>query len=547
MGITPAETLGRDGVWLVDLTFGGQVFRFGTRAAEVADDGGDVLIYQAGLADFDFDFSDSGIDLTIGIEIVSDIDWAALFASGVQLERAAGVLRRWFEDQTLDRARIIVRGIVVDVEYGAVGEAFELSIESAPFEQSDTLPPVTQTVGPDTWPVDRDFFDLKIEGAQYPIVIGFPGTLNDGFGAAAVPVLAVDMQITGASRRYSKILIAGHAVHASSVGLWDLTDTPASSLRPIEPPAADLLGQGMTHVNFGGAGPDFPPLADRSWYASFDVQNGGGLFDETRQDPLRGVGEVLRYFLRNHTRIPIDVGRMQSQDGRLNLYRVDTFINAAINIWDWLQTTVIPLVPVISVQTSRGLYWRFLDWDARPVDAVRDLSADDGQLDRTSSVRTLGDPIYNEITVEYAPFATSAKFRKRVIVTAQRGQLTYRPPGVIEDARIVENLRCRRSQLQFGIKPYTFKAPAVWDDATANLIARDLANRHALPHRRISYVGGPELESLEIGAVVTLTDSELAIPKQPALVFEVTVGDGREVEVDLVLIDSPINNQRLTG
>lgn len=361
MSLTAAETIDAVGVWLVELTFGGQVHRFATRAVDVVDKSGTSHRYHIGLEDFPHDFSSSGIDLTIGMSIEADEDWAAIAARGVQLERAPAVLRRHFTGQTLERARVIVRGITMDVEYGAVGEPMELSIAMAADEAADTLPPVTSVISADTWPVTNALFDVGVEGAQYNYIIGYPGTLGDGKGAPAVPAPAVDIDspITTAMR----LEVAGHRIESG-------------------------------------------------------------------------------------------------------------------------------------------------------------------------------------ITVEYAPFATSARYRKRVVVTAQRDATTAGPPTTADDSRITENIRCRRSQLQYGVKPFTFSTSAVWDDVTASLIAADLANRFALPHRRIQYQGGAELEALEIGSVVLLTDTEIYIDAEVALVMEITAGGGEDVTLELVMVDNPVNHPR---
>lgn len=541
MSLTAAETIDAVGVWLVELTFGGEVHRFATRAVDVVDKSGTSHRYHIGLEDFPHDFSSSGIDLTIGMSIEADEDWAAIAARGVQLERAPAVLRRHFTGQTLERARVIVRGITMDVEYGAVGEPMELSIAMAADEAADTLPPVTSVISADTWPVSNALFDVGVEGAQYNYIIGYPGTLGDGKGAPAVPAPAVDIDspITTAMR----LEVAGHRIESGiTVGVWDLTDTIASGTNATSTALADLLGVPVTLVSLGGTG--LTPALDRSWYVSFDVTNGGGLMNAEGTTPLRGVGEILQYFCQRHTRIPIDIGRMRSEAARLDRYKVDTFLNSGVNVWEWLQEAVVGLAPVIQLQSSVGLYWKFLDWGATKTDAVAELNADAGQLERVGPVRTLGGPIYNEITVEYAPFATSSRYRKRVVVTAQRDATTAGPPTTADDSRITENIRCRRSQLQYGVKPFTFSTSAVWDDVTAALIAADIANRYALPHRRIQYQGGAQLEALEIGSVVLLTDAEIYIDAEVALVMEITAGGGEDVTLELVMVDNPVNHPR---
>ncbi len=166
--------------WLLDLTFGGEVFRFATNAVEVTDSSGEVFRYAVGLADFEWSYSQAGPDASVGLTINSSVDWARMQARGVSLERASGTLRRHYAGTVLEQARIVLRGLSERVEYGAPDEPLTLSLTSMPVEQSDTLPEPQAVVEAQTWPKDLNQFDEKLKGSYYPIIIGQPGTVASG-------------------------------------------------------------------------------------------------------------------------------------------------------------------------------------------------------------------------------------------------------------------------------------------------------------------------------------------------------------------------------
>lgn len=532
---TAGQLLGRRAVWLLDLNFGGRVYRFATKAAEVLDEDGEAYQYAIGLRELSHSLAASGPTLSIGIEVDAYVDWALVVAQGVPLERSPGVLRRWFEGTTLEQAQVIVQGLVTRAEYGALDEALTLSLAVLPVEQSNTLPtPTWRAEAGRTWPVAEASMDEKIEGAYYPFVLGRPG-----LGLfPAVPALMVDF--TG-MRRQSKVLIAGHPVAATTVNMWDLTDVVATATaRPVLQ-AVDLLNQRISYQDFqmGGA---WSQAEDREWFSSWTGDGWIGI-DGT---PVRGAGHVIQALLQRFTRLALDRGRLAAERTFLDEYLIDTYINDPVDVWTWLQDTVIRLLPVIQLTTSAGLFYKFLNWDAQIQDAVAHLDADLGGVQRTTPVRLTGDPVVNEITVEYGPWAGSQRYTQRVVVTAQAGLVTD-AAAIGQDVRIVRDRRAEISQRIYGVKPLRIAASAVWTQSTATRIARDQLRQFALPKRQIGYSGGVELEALEPGSIVTVTDSELYLEDQVALVQDVVVGDGSTVDVDLVLLDHDLTQERITA
>ncbi len=78
------------------------------------------------------------------------------------------------------------------------------------------------------------------------------------------------------------------------------------------------------------------------------------------------------------------------------------------------------------------------------------------------------------------------------------------------------------SQARYGVLEHDpIETGIVWDAATARLILRRHAQRHALPIWGVQYVGGNEIRHLDVGDVVSLTDTELAFSGRLAVIEDV--------------------------
>ena len=447
---TRTEIRGNTAFWLLEFRVGGQPFRFSTGAVDVPTEAGEILHFREGLQDFTWQLSKAGIENSIGLELRVDVDWAAMVARGIPLERAPGVLYRFFEGQTIERARVIVRGLVERVEYGATAEPLVFSLSTLPNEQSQSIPSVSAVVSAETWPILLDLFDEKIGGSPYPTILGAPGGPQGGGGAPASPGLMVDLR---ANNRNSRIMIAGHRVNATEVRLHNLTANGISDTRAVFE-TQDLLGRTVSCVNLLAPTP-LSPDADQKWYVGWDV-NQGGIPNEAGTGPLRGAGELIRFLLERFTSIPIDRGRMQAQTAALDAYKIDGFVNRPIKVWDFITKEIAPLLPVILRQTSNGLYFQFINWSATALDAVARLDTENGEIDRISPVKTGANGVFNEISIEYAPFATSTRYGQRRVISAKTGVLSQ-DQTLETDTRILGDYRCDISQRKFVIKHWISK------------------------------------------------------------------------------------------
>ncbi|MEM6931562.1 MAG: phage tail protein [Myxococcota bacterium] len=151
----------------------------------------------------------------------------------------------------------------------------------------------------------------------------------------------------------------------------------------------------------------------------------------------------------------------------------------------------------------------------------------------------------NEVVVEYGPDRDGSAFRFRVILSALNNRQDDDLAGRIDDTRVVGSYRAELSQRQFGRRTQTLQASVIWDPATAARIAQDVLTRQALPQRFVDYLGGSELEALDVGQVVTITDTEVGLSDQLAWVLDLEVG-GPDVLLSLQLLDDPVVFERST-
>ena len=99
----------------------------------------------------------------------------------------------------------------------------------------------------------------------------------------------------------------------------------------------------------------------------------------------------------------------------------------------------------------------------------------------------------------------------------------------------------RASALRYGeLRTLRVESDIVYDSATAQLIATTLASVHALPRREVVYELDPaRYATLEAGAVVTLTDAELHLLDQVAVIQSIGWG-ATTMTVTLLLAPRPV-------
>lgn len=541
--------------WLVELTLGGSVYRLADEPVDVTSQAGTTYHYAGGLSAISQEYSlDAGSPQSISLTLIgTGIDWASLVQEGQDLTAMTAVIRRWFEGQKLDAARIITNaGHVDSPEYGTIDEPFVLSVQNFPWTDTGLVPSATQVVSDLTWPVrSNQAVDDQIAGQCYPIVVGRPGLYRSATntrwtGGTAwtpcVPALLVEgggivkndagVYIGGAvDRSQSRWLIAGHAVKATTCLLYDLSaggDATGGGVYPIVT-GTDLLGQQVSYIQADGVtGSTWMwPIAGHEYRVAWTDY---GAYNADRTGGLNGAGEVIYWLLTTYSTVPLNRGLMQSQRAFLDAYKLDFYIVSAVSPYDWIVSNVVPLLPIGWVETGTGGYfvtWRF---GAVAFDRVAHIDADAGagQVVRMSGVTyTSRSDVCNAFTLQYAYDQRQGNYQRTTVLDDSSA-----------DSDEGESYLCRISIARYGRIERKLSTPLVYDEATARLILRALARRYAVQRRMVTYAVPQELEALLVGDVVTLTDSALYLSSQVALVWSIALGDNG-VGLTLLLLDNP--------
>jgi hypothetical protein len=633
--------------WLVDLQIGGRIYRYAQQELDVTTNAGATLHYSSGLGALDLS---GGSALTMGdasasFDVTALEDWALLASRGLQLDGGHGVIRRWTEGTTYERARVMLRGFISNPQYGFLGEPLSVTVSRQPRLQASQLPHPRMIVDSSTWSEPASI----AVGVAYPVVIGAPGHTESSTPIPCVPVpqaqwmdprqtttetftMLTEMDWNCPFIQLSHVPLAKRCYRTPYLGTeyellhrvdWHtLFESPKNStqeasnahliihsrvncvkedtirltydyiveddytgtrstvvwlgghaslvrLEVVPEPGSemggdlildyapstvtDLLGQETQAIerpfpmpggNEGGIG-----SPTDSFYIGFrdDAVYGGGL--KYRGDTLlRGAGDLLDYILTRHYSGLVDAARVVAAQGYLNRWKIDAWIEEPVNVWDWLYSEVLPLLPVEMRESADGVYPAVLRYDVTALDAKAHLQVDinaqrDGRITYTS------DDVINEVVIKYRPVRDTWQAQRTVTAQAEYVSIgapnqqvgeawsTAQPGWYGEpDVRVLGNQRAALSQARFGLKSKEIKASALWDTASAVSTAQWLLDRYALPRRKVRYVVSED--RYDVGDVVLVTDGDVYLSAAVAIVADYTPRDGGLVALDLVLVES---------
>jgi len=499
-------------VWLLDLV-AGQTWRFASRT--VTWDGNrytDGLETPGSFADA-LSFSvptEASFPVVIQAQHVAKLDMEDI-ALG-----ATATLYYWQDPDGDDDPVVVISGTVEDPEYGGRDEPLDCSIREVPWDDNGRIPDATARIDLDTWP-NYDT-DAGIDDEFYPLVIGEPGIDVDTVGSPAywVQIAATDY-----------VLVAGHPRVASTATVSIYNKTQGTNNAPNLSHVADGLGRIVTVGDitaWGGIA-----AGDEIWA----VWGAGGALPnpEDPTKPLTGAGDLIEYLLHRST-IRVDWGRLRAAKGRLNGYRIDTYLQPGpeerFSAWTWITEHMLPRLPV-SVRTGpNGLYLAVFDPTA-PVAQARVRLEHGRNCERVSTVAVLGtSDVANDFALSYAPQANKDKGSATVRLTGSTETL-----DAFDDA--YRSAICEESVRRYGVIPREFKTAIVYDQSTAVRMLISEAALTALPFREVTYIVNDEADILDMepGDLVSLTDSTLGWTDRAASAWTVRVTDPREVTLRL--------------
>ena len=509
--------------FLLELDVGGHVVRLTTDADAIILDG---ERYDPGL---DVGRVDAAkLDQGIAVHWSPPGGWGPWIAeTGPMEERPATLL--WHRDgETRAAARVLVSGVLSGVAYGGRDEPLTGRIVST--EGAVLMPPPTAAISQADWSTSPD----QVVGRVPPIILGYPGSRPDaGSDLPAVPALYVSPGGT------DFLAIAHGPIGATTCTLTRISGgVGVISKWTGAPVTEEQPGAHVVSVvsNLGSPAPSGFFVDDGEYMLSFDesVATHGGVVGGNGR-VIRGAGEVMRWVLERYSDEGVDAARWRQHEAWLDTYRIDTYVDQPIGGLDWIRRTVLPYLPARLRRSGRGWWVQPHRYSATRSDVVRSLSADRRDVQRSSDITTRAE-VYNAFTANYRIGRQGKPYAVRTL-EGLPGQLQRLPGGT--DTRQYGRADLRLSELRFGRRPAApITIPITWDTATAAQILHDAADEHGWPKRAVQYVGSVELDTLDAGQVVELTDSDIGATDVLALIERVIL-DVDLVALDLTLLDRP--------
>lgn len=518
--------------------------------------------------------SDRTVSVSVTFQGGQQEGWTSLTDTSRDAGQATGELSLLLVGEPFTNRRIIVSGYIDQAVYGAKNQPVEFTITQSDFIDPSMIPSEMQEVNARTWPARLSPGpagygvshtvgpDDSAIGQYYPIVFGQPGThtppgwrgwVAPGASASSMaigalvfdssPGLVAEIDQTrgnnysitpaadptlpgGAYQGSAKaiVVIAGHECAELPAKTAELVPSLGTSnvvtvfndnweygvIRPIVR-GADALGQTITYVllHEGDAGAPKIEIGAEIWIG---WNGAGGVLNEDRTGPRLGAGEIIEWLLEQSS-LKVDSFANRQPLREVDHFVLDFWINEPRSPWEVISEDIVPLLPLSSYASERGVGFVYWDWDAKAADAVAalDIQKDLGERIGSVGVSSISE-IYNKLTINYCRTGSDGSMKK---------SLTYQhedSPSADDETRAF-NPYSFASFTRYGVREGPIiQAPAVERDATARAILDWMIRYYSQTRRTVTYQLGQKYQALELGHVVTVTDSEIAFDNQVCLV-----------------------------
>ena len=183
---------------------------------------------------------------------------------------------------------------------------------------------------------------------------------------------------------------------------------------------------------------------------------------------------------------------------------------------DWLRDEILSLLPVSIVTGGDGVYLVVWDTQTNPIRA--ELTEGRDGITRESSVSYQSSEVSNEITLKYGYSAFYGNTRSQYTATGDLSQDTddIGTTDYLQDSVRIHGIRAL--ELDAG--------DMINDTATAEKIVGVIASTSSRKLRQIAYGAPVDLAWLNVGDVVSLTDSELFLTDVRATIIAIEWTEG---------------------
>lgn len=538
-----AITLGQRGAWLLELDMGSEVVRVSTEPLSVVSRvAGDEVSFAPGLVDFDAPITlDS---LAVSVRGRSTRTWSEFRRSLGPLRGRRFVLRRWYPDQVLEDALVLLEGTIEQVGYADPGapDTLRCTLSRSSRALSRVYPSSRMAVDADTWPGAGSSFI----GQPYPVIFGAPGSRTKT-SEGAVPQVATPGLLVTTDTLDKRLLVAGHHVEAAQVRV--LKRGPNGSERATIAVVNELdgLGAPVATAQMVGAFTLAPTDADE-YLVGWDRFTGWGRGLLHRGRVIEGLGDLLLWGAETLTTSRWDLAQLEGQRASLNRFTIDAYWNDPLVWEDWVQKNVLGVFPIEEIAGPRGRYYRAIvyETDARRIRATLATSGSGSgrRVERISGVDEGTGEIINSVEVSYQAYELTDAMRSRLSVGPRAGQVPMYSGLNLDTA--ASDFRAAASDTYFGERSTQLEVPQVWDPSTALLLAQALIGGSALPGRRAAYLGGPDLLDLAEYDTVELWDNSAGacFLGELAIVETITIV-AAGVQLELYVPDDPLRRPLL--
>ena len=498
-------------VWCLDLTYGGRVYRVATQPVDIDQTDGSVLHYADGLSEpavID-ETSREGINTSGSIPLTVILDGVVIaeqVARGHRLEAARGHLFMVLADITTGRANQsaetvfpVLTGRLSNFAYAGhdrVDGWLAFKLEDDPGDDTSLLLDSDAVINDETWSSAPSTSAGKI----YPVVIGTPGVFRKSSGEASTtsgsPAYVVE--VTGADA--DTLLIAGHAVLADTVTVFD-ADGASESFNVTG--TVDGLGRLVATLDVSGA--SSIDLTLREFWVCWN--GGAGLASPFGAGALSGLGDVCAWALLR-TSLPVDIEAWIAESGVLNRVEISTYINESkLTPWSYVARLLDGLF--VEVRPGpMGLY---------PHGRVLDLAMAEGlatliegpELEPAGPMISRGQlsDVINQVTIRFAPRARTGDFKRRVIVGPEAD--ASNPEAFTDEYAVMSVNRWSTDPANPVIQAESIDLPHIYDESSAALIARERVRLLGLGYETRAYLADPRLGWVMAGDQLRLESESL--------------------------------------
>ena len=551
------ELIGSDVYLLLEVNFAGKVWRWSTAPISISDSAGVLRQFGGGLNELEYStvlqtLADAPDQASLSFDLIWPEDVALLIAQGHDMSGGTGEISAIVEGKQWSDRQVLLSGSIRQPEYGAQGDAVSFTVEEAPFQDAGSWPHQSEKIDATTWPTHQAGED----GLPYVQVFGRPGVYRteegaqvyaNGSRAMVVETDAADNTLA------STLLIAGHPILSPTVRIYfvgadgrspdeGLIDFFGGGGVDYEGPVEfvqDGLGHYCSVVRIDTVASDEIRRSSQffvRWQGAPAGQN-GGLWAE--DEGVAGMGSLMQYALLQST-LRVDRGRFRAVSGRLDAWQVSGYVDEFVQPWEWIADNLLSLAPVSVHSGHSGLYPVFWRWDAELYDAVDHIERGSG-IERATNIEYQTDlsQIRNSVQIQYAQDITDSEYKRAVSIVPYR--------DVFDPTQSESEFSWLSGALYGESRALEMQSDIITEDATANKTISWQVMAQGFSHRSVTYRLDQEYFALELGDIVTLTDSEVHLENEVCLVQGMLLTDTGKIDITLQIVSNPAKITRTTG